>query len=321
MLKKEINKATDFSSISPSKTLTEGNSIDEENNSSKNLNNPISVHTFVNNKLILYEIKSLQISTIECPPINDFPNDCFPSIIIKDGVFVTGGFKDENALKSCFMFDIGKSQMLRPSDMFQKRYSHSLLMTNNQFVFALAGHDNVKPLRQCEKYDLVSDKWQLIPNLNDDRSCLTGFSFENKFLYVFGGWSESIKSYLSDIEKIDIIVEKEGWKKIQISNTSWISKCGSNVCQVSDHTFLIFGGANSEKDLDDSFIFDTRSNSVQLKTKMKKASHFFNQCSQTALYNNTVFSIDNDKSMQYYDIKSNQWFIYSYQEWNSDQDS
>jgi len=45
----------------------------------------------------------------------------------------------------------------------------------------------IKSLNSCETYDIENDKWDLIPALKFARSHHTICTFNDKFLFVFGG--------------------------------------------------------------------------------------------------------------------------------------
>ena len=274
------------------------------------------VHSFYNGKLYLYDLATQQISTVDTPLLSEFPQNCFPSIFIKDGIFICGGYKNNNAIPFCFIFDLIKSQMLRPNDMMQKRYYHSIALVGRKTVYAIGGHDNINTIRSCEKYDIDLDKWEVVPNLSNDRSCTTSFCFQERFLYSLGGWSDMLKSYLNTIEKLDSTNENAGWSLISINDSSWIPKYGCNSCQISNSQFIIFGGVNTKTEFAECYLYDGFNESMVLKSKMRNPNYFYNQCSQPILYKGIVYSVDNNMSLQFYDTKTNEWNILRWNQWN-----
>ena len=274
------------------------------------------VHSFYNGKLIIYDLATQQISTVETPLMEEFPQNCFPSIFIKDGIFISGGYKNNNAINHCFIFDLIKSQMLRPSDMIRKRYYHSMILVGRRWIYSIGGHDNTNSLRECEKYDIDLDKWEQVHGLTNDRSCTTTTCFQERLLYTFGGWCDSNKSYMNSIEKLDTLNEVSGWMIITINDSSYIPRYGCNSCQISINLSIIFGGVNSKNEFSDCYLFDAQNESLTLKSKMRVANYFYNQCSQQAFYKGIAYAVDNNMSLQYYDTRTNDWGILKWNQWN-----
>ena len=71
------------------------------------------------------------------------------------------------------------------------RYTFPLVMKDH-YVYAIGGRvygsDNISLLKKCERFNLETDKWENIADMNVNRCTSTGFVF-NDFVYVFGGYT------------------------------------------------------------------------------------------------------------------------------------
>lgn len=66
--------------------------------------------------------------------------------------------------------------------MNQIRYTFPLVKKNN-FVYAIGGRvygdDNVSLLNKCERYDIETNKWNSIADMNVNRCTCTAFIFKD----------------------------------------------------------------------------------------------------------------------------------------------
>ena len=97
-------------------------------------------------------------------------------------------------------------------------------------------------MNKCEVYDVTSDTWTQVANLNTRRNFHTTLAFENKFLYVVAGFNGGQRTNL--IEKFDL-KERLHWETLNLKikeNTNWICLEGCGLFQISNDHMIIFGG-------------------------------------------------------------------------------
>lgn len=98
--------------------------------------------------------------------------------------------------------------------MYQSRRDFALIYMSGQqnYAFAIGGIQEKEyeqyTLNSCEIFDAISNEWTEIAHLNEDRVSPGACSFQDKFVYVFGGYQldliEGKKNYLNSIEKYNI---------------------------------------------------------------------------------------------------------------------
>jgi len=93
------------------------------------------------------------------------------------------------------------------------REKHSIVEFKEGFLLASAGNvdgDN----KSCEVYSVEGNSWKIIAPLNNTRTFHCSFSFDNKFVYVYGG--ECPKTAYSSIEKIELDENFKGsWSRLK----------------------------------------------------------------------------------------------------------
>ena len=98
--------------------------------------------------------------------------------------------------------------------MYQSRKQFALIyMAGFQhYIFAIGGLQCLEMQRMtldnCEVFDCIQNQWTEIAPMNHSRSCAGACAFQDKFVYVFGGYQYDSKSnnftMLKSIEKYNI---------------------------------------------------------------------------------------------------------------------
>ena len=155
----------------------------------------------------------------------------------------------------------------------------------------------------CEKYNIQNDEWTEITSLTTKKYCLGGCLFNDRYIYIFGGYSGG--GALEDIEIFDCENEKGGWKKVTIVNKGgWSARYWNQAIQVDALHILIYGGDGKKE----SFIFDVYKREFKQVANLKEASYF--QCSVTdsaVLREGKVYAIDGSKRIHIYDLATDVW--------------
>ncbi|EUB62855.1 Kelch-like protein 10 [Echinococcus granulosus] len=110
-------------------------------------------------------------------------------VLVRNRVYLVGGFDGTNALKStlCYDFELD-SGWYEISCMYEKRYYVSVAYAS-RYIYALGGHngENQGRLDTAERYNLDENLWQPIASMNRIRSDAAAAELYNR-VYVAGGF-------------------------------------------------------------------------------------------------------------------------------------
>ena len=75
-----------------------------------------------------------------------------------------------------------------------------MVMIDN-FVYACGGLDGNNILDSCERFDLMTETWQMdVPNLNEAKFSMTMMKLDKTWIYSFGGATNNYNDPSQDLE-------------------------------------------------------------------------------------------------------------------------
>ena len=130
------------------------------------------------------------------------------------------------------------------------RSSHTMI-NDGKYIYVVGGED----LDTVEKYDIIENKWIIIPPMNSKRM-LPILSIYNGFLYTFFGKSKNNQN-IESIERINLNNNNAKWEMIMFSNPKNIDLRFYG-CAVYEKNGLLyfFGGKCNEIMSDLIFYYD-----------------------------------------------------------------
>ena len=146
--------------------------------------------------------------------------------------YICGGYSTSKLL---FRLNVLNNSLLKLSDMFSGHSYHGMIGINNN-IFAVSGFKN----KNIEKYDIQNNRWELLEQLEESRSSPCCLSYEEKFLYVFGGLSEN-NTEIKSIKKLDISNNLSKWENIELNANDKIPFY-FGVLKLNDKNILLLGG-------------------------------------------------------------------------------
>ena len=85
------------------------------------------------------------------------------------------------------------------ADMHHQRDAHGITKYANRYIICVGSWHGEDSSKTCERYDVVTNKWTLLPNLNDS-TCAPGLIvFNDRYLYKLGGTSD-----IGTVEMLDL---------------------------------------------------------------------------------------------------------------------
>ena len=182
------------------------------------------IHYWETNFIIIYNIYSKTSSKIA---ISEIIDSCSQSISHQSKIFFIGG----NLLDNVYQFNYISKLMTQKSPMLMKKLAFALCKAK-EIIYSLAGYDSHQVLSDCQRYSISQDKWEQLPSLQKKRECPAAFAFNNKDIYVIGGYN---KTRLDTIEKM----AKDKWVYISIEGIPCMSCI--DAIQIGRSEVLVFG--------------------------------------------------------------------------------
>lgn len=123
--------------------------------------------------------------------------------------------------------------------MLQKKVAHSLCYVKNK-IYCIGGKiNNNERTKNCERYDVGSNKWVEIAPLNHERTRPAITSFEDHYIFAFFGCDNS--DICKTIERYDINADK--WMILNALNQWPQFEVGfASATQINANQILVFGG-------------------------------------------------------------------------------
>jgi N-acetylneuraminic acid mutarotase len=171
----------------------------------------------------------------------------FGSAVIRNSLFVVGGFDGERAMDSAEVFDCATNSWSLLPPLLQRRCSCSCAVLRGQ-LYVIGGVCGPLALSHVEKYDSVTKEWMSVTPLSETRSAC-GVASIGDYIYVVGG----INSQGATINTGEVYsYTTQEWKEIaQMSER----RRSLALCALNGQLYAI-GGNNGSHDLRSCEVYD-----------------------------------------------------------------
>ena len=110
---------------------------------------------------------------MECANLN-MERESHYSIAINDRIFTIGGSSNGVYLDSMEVYKIGGSIWEYGKHMKNSRADFAAIVTpDEKFIYVMGGY-NGKVIAECERYDILNNKWEELPNMINKRHMHAG---------------------------------------------------------------------------------------------------------------------------------------------------
>ena len=218
--------------------------------------------------------------------------------------YISGGkIKNENGeyekLKSFYALRRDGPKIIEKiilPDMLEPKTKHCLFeITYINAICALGGTNS----KDVEIYDLDEKNWKNLPDLNYPRQGAACCIVNETFLYCFFGYDNENSSYLTSIEKYDLVY-KENWEVLNPYGNKTFMKKKYCACvkyrKNFEENIYIVGGINVlNSESKDCLIYDEKNNTIEKKNDFSlpyKSS--FNSNSFIQLPNSVYYNLSYD---------------------------
>lgn len=216
--------------------------------------------------------------------------------ISKTQVLLCGGMDPinfENISKATYIYDFETNQLIRKADMIDARDGHSVCHVRGK-VYAFGGINKSGVLKKCEVYDIASNTWTAINDMENPTSQPDVCRFGSKYIYKIGGYLNK-KDLNTSIERYSI-AENRWTTVLSLKAGASLIQPLSGSIQINASQILIFGGSNTNK----SFVLNVDPNPNGSVTEyvgsigerdLPKADGFWD--SNGTIVNNKVYYLQN----------------------------
>ena len=260
--------------------------------------------------LCLYNPYINKVEEVEIETNEKFPINC--AIYFKlPYCFISGGkFQDEdgNFEEIDTFYTIRREgpkiyeKLLLP-EMLESKTNHCLFeIPYINSICALGGKNS----KDVEIFDLTEKTWQKYPDLNMPREGSTCCVINNTFIYCFFGYDDENATYLTSIEKFDLLYKKE-WELLNpYGNKSFMKKKMSGCVkyrQNFEEKIFILGGINVlNNESKDCLVYNEKNNTIEKNGDISlPIKSCFNSCNFIQLPNGIFYNLNIDFQLIQYD--------------------
>ena len=122
---------------------------------------------------------------------------------MRGSIYIIGGTvaNSRTYLKQTCRLNEETMHFERMADMHYERDAHGLTSWKNRYIIAVGSWHGDNSTRTCEMYDVQTNKWEMLPSL-DDETCAPGLVIiGDRYLYKIGGNNDISQVNMLDLEK------------------------------------------------------------------------------------------------------------------------
>ncbi|EAR95289.2 kelch motif protein (macronuclear) [Tetrahymena thermophila SB210] len=223
-------------------------------------------------------------------------------------LFLTGGTIPDGQMNKSgwiYQYDWQNQSLIQLSSMNHPRSSHGIAYLAGK-IYVVGGYEHKHVMtKRCERFNLLTKKWEMISNLNYAATSLSLCSFNGRYLFKFGGIGEGYDNHLLSpyIERYDQLTDS--WEVIdpKLSQVHKLNKIGFNFgllstsasIQINKTDIFVFGGYHEDNSgSNQSFILQVIDEDQNQNDEEEKGyddqQHQYDYQGQNQMYKNEVSS-------------------------------
>jgi len=255
-------------------------------------------------------------------PSFKIPTNC-STIEIEDSLYVIGGDREGLFGLKVFLNTVYKVKLdgsVKSLKAFKKpRRRVAVTPINNKEIYIMGGDtftERKSTLAQffdtCEMLNIATNKWSARPKITKARVNIGAGTFNNRFIYLFGGYNEEEKD-MDLIERLDT-VDPKFWEVIKLEDDlHWNPIQTVGVIQINPREVLVFGGVKKGNPVDKCLIFKVNEKKFEKAENMKEADSLLQQHPKVIF--NVVYAFGcHNGNLHIFDIKKGKWDLIKHKE-------
>ncbi len=252
-----------------------------------------------------------------------FPGEKFPMnfSVIEAGklVYIIGGNRPDTVGANVFLDTVRElnletktSRLLSP--MKNKRRRAGAVLVRDRFIYVIGGDRDNDFLDSCECYDIETDKWTDVSPLNEGKTNVSVGSFDDKELYVFGGYNKTLYD-LPTIEKLSLASPAAKWEQVELSTQQyWAPLQNAGVVQIASGEMLVFGGMRVGKPLAQCLVYKVDEKKFEKCADMAGTDTFLQTKPRVFPYYVYAFGCHKN-DLHIFDLKARTWQLLAQKDW------
>jgi len=258
-----------------------------------------------------------KVEQIEMEMTGKFPLNC--SIYLKlPYCYISGGKildEDEEYEETDNFYALRREgpkifeKMILP-EMLEEKSNHCLFEVPYINSLCALGGKNSKDV---EMFDLDEKNWKKYPDLNYSRESAACCVVNDTYIYCFFGYDEENATYLSNIEKYDLIYKSE-WEVINPYGNKTFMKKKMSACvkyrKNFEENIYIVGGINVlNKESNDCLIYNEKNNTIEKEGEMSLPyKSTFNCSSFVQMPNGIYYNLNMNTQLIQYESSGKYFF-------------
>ena len=258
-----------------------------------------------------------KVEQIEMEMTGKFPLNC--SIYLKlPYCYISGGKildEDEEYEETDNFYALRREgpkifeKMILP-EMLEEKSNHCLFEVPYINSLCALGGKNSKDV---EMFDLDEKNWKKYPDLNYSRESAACCVVNDTYIYCFFGYDEENATYLSNIEKYDLVYKSE-WEVINPYGNKTFMKKKMSACvkyrKNFEENIYIVGGINVlNKESNDCLIYNEKNNTIEKEGEMSLPyKSTFNCSSFVQMPNGIYYNLNMNTQLIQYELSGKYFF-------------
>ena len=202
------------------------------------------------------------------------------------------------------------------ANMNLPRAEHTIESIADKYLYVLGGANSSGIIASCEEYEIEADKWREMAPLNEKKKWVSVCSFDDKYLYTFGGYLTSKGDTSSLIECLDTS-SHTAWTIVSISREgNQFMECYLlGAVAISKTSILLFGGIVKGKEVDQCMRFEIEEKKL-IKDKALLCCDSFSRTQAGFKDNSFVVVGSREGGLHIYDKGTQKWSYKLRKLWN-----
>eukprot|EP01022_Parablepharisma_sp_SALTPOND_P020935 TRINITY_DN3941_c0_g1_i1.p2 TRINITY_DN3941_c0_g1~~TRINITY_DN3941_c0_g1_i1.p2 ORF type:complete len:331 (+),score=44.40 TRINITY_DN3941_c0_g1_i1:78-1070(+) len=211
----------------------------------------------------------------------------FDTVQTKNIIYFSGGGAPASESSAEQFYQIMMKVTIKPTmdtvadklaNMNTARANHAMAAVGSKFLYAVGGVNSSGNIASCEEYNIETNKWREIAQLNEKKKWVTLCSYKGRYLYAFGGSTNNEAKATDIIEFLDTSnPTAKTWEVIKLTSGKdlWTNCFFVGAVPVSDKCIMLFGGIVKDAEKDNCVGFNPETKAMEKRGNLLRPDAFY----------------------------------------------